>query len=74
VLFFTRIPFVVNCTFNATSTERLQQYTWIRVWSMSHDLTLNPKPKPKTKTQNQNPKPKPKTETQDLNPRPIPKN
>jgi len=26
VLFFAHIPFVVNRTFNATSTERLQQY------------------------------------------------
>ena len=25
-LFFTHIPFVVNCTFNTKSTERLQQY------------------------------------------------
>jgi len=27
VLFFTHIPFVVNHTINATSPERLQQYT-----------------------------------------------
>jgi len=26
VLFFAHIPFVVNCTFNATPVERLQQY------------------------------------------------
>ena len=26
VLFFAHIPFVVNCTFNATPTERLQQH------------------------------------------------
>jgi len=26
VLFFAHIPFVVNYTFNATPTERLQQY------------------------------------------------
>jgi len=25
VLFFTHIPFVVNCTFNTMPTERLQQ-------------------------------------------------
>jgi len=26
VLFFAHIPFLVNCAFNATPTERLQQY------------------------------------------------
>jgi len=36
VLFFTHIPFVVNRTFNATSTKMLQQYTWISAWSLSH--------------------------------------
>jgi len=60
VLFFVHIiPFVVNCTlFNATSTERLQQYAWISAWSLSHDLTpnLNHKPQLETSTQNLNPK------------------
>jgi len=27
VLFFAHIPFVVNHTFNATPTDRLQQYS-----------------------------------------------
>ena len=35
VLFFTHIPFVVNRTSNAMSTERLQQHTWISAGSLS---------------------------------------
>jgi len=50
VLFFAHILVVVNRTFNTTSTEGLQQYTWISGWSVSHDLTLNLNPKPKPKT------------------------
>jgi len=49
VLFFMHFPFVVNRRFNATSTERLKQYTWISAWSLSHDLTLNLNPKSKLK-------------------------
>jgi len=35
VLFFAHIPLVVNRPFNAMSTDRLQQPTWINAWSLS---------------------------------------
>jgi len=39
VLFFAHIPFVVNRTFNATPTERLQQYSSFRA-DHSHCLLV----------------------------------